>query len=86
MRLLGRNHLHSLQGQDPETDQWLRNWTSEIAYANWKAAEEISKQYPTVVSDNENNFFFRIATKKMRIKVVVCFNLGIAMISGATHV
>lgn len=82
MRLLGRKLLQPLYGVDPETDRWLSTWSSELTNANWKGSQQVFQQFPSVLYEEPENFYFRVAKKATRVKVSFCFSNGIAVIGG----
>ncbi|MBK5162778.1 type II toxin-antitoxin system HigB family toxin [Burkholderia sp. R-70211] len=81
MRLLGRNLLQRLYGQDSRTDRWLISWTAEICNANWKRADDVLRQFPLATYGEPNFFVFRVGGGGCGVKLSIMFPLGIAVVS-----
>lgn len=84
MRLIGRDKLKSLRGQSEDTDKWLTGWMSEVAFANWKEASDVTNQFPHARQSGENKFQFRVLPGENLIEVMVAFAQGLVLITAST--
>lgn len=80
MKVLGRNRLNHLFGINDQTDIWVRNWLSELSYANWKVHKDVTNQYPRVKYIPSNIFLFPIADQSRYIEVAMTFHQSVALI------
>lgn len=82
MKLLGRKLLQPLYGVNSETDRWLNVWSSELTNANWKNHLQILQQFPSVLYEEPEYYYFRVAKIATKLKVSFCLSHGIAVICG----
>lgn len=80
MKLLGKNRLGVLYGLDDQTDDWLRNWVSELTHANWKAAREVCRQFPKAKNVANGVFQFPVAEQPQCIEVAMMFHQSVALV------
>lgn len=80
MKLLGRNRLVVLYGLDDQTDAWMRNWVSELIYANWKVTRDVQRQFPKARSIANNVFQFPVAEHTQSIEVAIMFPQAVALV------
>lgn len=85
MKLLGRNRLEMLYGLDDQTDEWVRNWISELSNANWKVAKDVLRQFPRAKNIANDIFQFPVSEQQRSIEVAMMFPLAIALVVNLKH-
>ena len=81
MRLLGRDKLSCLKGQDTEIDKWLAGWMLELMRARWGDASDLLHQFPSAKELKEGVFLFPIRSAKHAIEVWIAFPQGIVLVN-----
>jgi len=85
MKLLGRNRLEMLYGLDDQTDEWVRNWMSELSHANWKVAKDVLRQFPKAKAVANDVFQFPVNEQPQSIEVAMMFPQAIALVVNLKH-
>lgn len=85
MKLLGRNRLEMLYGLDDQTDEWVRNWVSELSNANWKVAKDVLRQFPRAKNIANDVFQFPVSEQQRSIEVAMMFPQAIALVVNLKH-
>lgn len=80
MKLLGRNRLRELYGLDEQTDEWVRNWESELQHASWKTPRDVLHQFPKARNVANNTFLFPVGIHAQCIEVAMVFPQAIALV------
>ena len=81
MRLIGKEKLLRLRGINDEIDTWVLAWVTELSNASWANQVDLGNSFPNMDSLEGSLFVFPICSSKYSIKVILCFNRSIALIT-----
>jgi mRNA-degrading endonuclease HigB of HigAB toxin-antitoxin module len=84
LRLIGREKLMPLRGQNQETARWVAHWSAELRDAHWKRPTDIAHQFPKAKQLGNSNFLFPIPKQKIAIHLLIAFPQGVALIIAIT--
>lgn len=82
MRLIGKDKIQQLLRSDNAGSKWLRAWVAELANANWKHPDDVSKQFPNHRRSDDNSFIFPISNCSQEVCIKIAFQQNIAIITG----
>ncbi len=80
MRLIGREKLTTLSGQDRDTARWVASWSAELLGANWKRPADVVLQFPRASQKLDGIFMFQPPNKAIEIDALISFPRGIILI------
>ncbi|UZD58835.1 type II toxin-antitoxin system HigB family toxin [Shewanella algae] len=80
MRLLGQIKLKATQECGSDIGLWIAIWIGELSFANWKETNDVLEAYPRVEQKGANVFVFPVSDSSHRIKILLSFEKGTALI------
>lgn len=81
MRLLGRERLDRLRGEDEQVEKWVRSWATEVLGAHWKQPSDVRDQFPSARHQGKGLFMFTVGNCNWVISLLISFPQGVALIT-----
>lgn len=80
MRVIAKRTLRDFWEKHADSEQQLKAWYNEAEQANWKAPNDIKKDYPSASVLENNRIVFNIKGNNYRLIVRINYKYGVVWI------